>query len=187
VKLSILTNTLCGYHKQITEMVERADRDGRSHLALHEKLSAFPAIERERPVEFTAEELSIYIAAKKVDYADDLILLARCFTADLSHLVAFAKLKVELHDLTSGLGTTTIDEAGFSKTLMQLPAHLANQLMVKRESLDRFTTGMCQLIAEHAHFARDVANRFAPVTEAYIGKGVVPSFVEKAPSAEPTN
>lgn len=179
VKLSILANSVCGYHKQVEDMIAKADRDGNSHMPIWQRLSTFAGIEREQSVEFTADELSIYIAAKRPDYVDDLLLLARRYAANLSNLSAFAKLKSDLHYETIGLGETTRAETGVSTTRMHVPREIANSIRVRSEELEMFASQMRSMLAEDNHFARDVADRFREVTEVHLGQGSVPSFTPK--------
>ncbi len=161
VKLHAITNSLGSFQKQTLEMVAKADSDGNSHMPLYQRLSPFAGIDREPSIEFSAEELAVYIGAKRADYVDDLLLLSRRYAACLASLDTFAKLKTDLHFEMARLGQTTRDTAtGVSTTRMHLPPEVGNYIKVKTEELDLFAQGMCQLLAEYDAFARDVAQRF---------------------------
>ncbi|HEY1604396.1 MAG TPA: hypothetical protein VGF77_02225 [Allosphingosinicella sp.] len=177
VKLHVITNSLASYHKQIIEMVEKADGDGNGHMRLYQRLSTFPGIEREPSIEFSAEELTIYIAAKRADYVNDLLLLARRYAACLVSLETFAKLKIELHYKTARLGRTTRNrETGVSSTTMRSPPEIANYMMVKADELEIFAKGMCDQLAEYNAFASNVADRFEEVTRGFLD-GAIPGFL----------
>ena len=183
VKLTILANSLCDYHQQIEAMIAKADHDGNSHMPIWQRLSTFPGIEREPTVEFTADELAIYITAKRPDYVDDLILLSRRYAADLANLGAFAKMKTELHYETIRLGVTERAETGVSTTRMHVPREVANSIKVRSEELNLFAIDMRAILTEHDRFARDVAERFADVTDGYLGPKSVPGLAEKIETA----
>lgn len=176
VKLHAITNSLGSFQKQTLEMVAKADSDGNSHMPLYQRLSPFAGIEREPSIEFSAEELAVYIGAKRADYVDDLLLLSRRYAACLASLDTFAKLKTDLHFEMARLGQTTRDTAtGVSTTRMHLPPEVGNYIKVKTEELDLFAQGMCQLLADYDAFARDVAQRFDEVTRGFLG-GPIPGF-----------
>ena len=91
VKLHAITNSLGSFQKQTLEMVAKADSNGNSHMPLYQRLSPFAGIEREPSIEFSAEELAVYIGAKRTDYVDDLLLLSRRYAACPASLDTFAK------------------------------------------------------------------------------------------------
>ena len=174
VKLSVAANMLCGYHKQVVEMAARPDSGAK--LRLCDKLSTFAGIEMSRPIEFTAEELSIYIAARCPDYINDLLLLARHHAVNLAHLATFAKLKTELHYDVLAAGSTSRSESGVSNTRLP-PSHPKfNLIMAQRDELDHFTIDMCKLLAEGDKEARRIAGRFNEVTAAFLGKDMTLDF-----------
>ncbi|MXP09629.1 hypothetical protein [Pseudoblastomonas halimionae] len=176
VKLHAIANSLGSFQKQTSEMVKKADRDGNAHMPIYQRLSPFAGIEREPSIEFSAEELAIYIGAKRADYADDLMLLSRRYAACLASLETFAKLKTELHFETARLGRTTRDaETGVSTTHMHVPAGVANYIKVKSEELNLFTTRMCQVLSDYFSFAQDVAERFEEATKEFLD-GPIPGF-----------
>ncbi|KTT65672.1 hypothetical protein NS319_18050 [Sphingomonas sanguinis] len=145
-------------------------------MPLYQRLSPFAGIEREPSIEFSAEELAVYIGAKRADYVDDLLLLSRRYAACLASLSTFAKLKTDLHFEMARLGQTTRDTAtGVSTTRLRLPPELGNYIKVKTEELDLFANTMCELLADYDAFARDVAQRFDEVTRGFI-EGPIPSF-----------
>jgi hypothetical protein len=185
VKLYAIANSLCTFHNDLEEQVAKADRDGNSHMPLHERLSARAGIDREPSIEFTADELAIYIAAKQPDYVNDLLLLSRRYNAHLTNLATFASLKIELHRETTRLGKTTRAETGVSTTVMRLPAEVANYINTKRQELDIFATAMREHLAQDDKFARDVASRFGNVTGGYLGPGIL-DFVPTE-ELEPSN
>lgn len=175
VKLSMAANMLCGYHKQVEEMAVRPDI-GATEMRLCDKLSTFAGIELGRPVEFTPEELSIYIAAKRADYIDDLLLLARHHAINLAHLATFAKLKIELQYEILEAGTTNRSKSGVSNTRL-LPSHPRfNLIMAKRDELDLFAHEMRKLLDEGDKLARCVAGKFNEVTAAFLGKEMTLDF-----------
>lgn len=176
VKLSAIANSLCGYHKQVEEMVSKADAGGNSGILLSEKLSTFAGIERAPVIDFTADELSIYIAAKQQDYVNDLLLLARHHAINISHLVTFAKLKEALHEEIAAIGVTTRDETGMSRTMLPQAHPRYNLVMTKRDELEIYTKSMRALLGEGDALARRVAEKFNEVTEAYLGKNSMPDF-----------
>lgn len=176
VKLHAIANSLGSFQKQTLEMVAKADSDGNVHMPLYQRLSPFAGIERESSIEFSAEELAVYIGASRADYVDDLLLLSRRYAACLASLDTFAKLKTDLHFEMARLGQTTRDTAtGVSTTRMHLPPEVGNYIKVKTEELDLFAQGMCRLLADYDAFARDVAQRFYEVTRGFLG-GAIPAF-----------
>lgn len=182
VKLHIIANRLGSYLQQLTGMIEKADRDGNGHMALHERLSVFSGVDREPTIEFSAEELAIYIAAKRPDYVDDLLLLSRRYAATLIHLQTFGDMKVSLYELTTRLGATTRAETGVTTTRVPRTDPLANQIIVKSGDLEFFAREMVDLTTQYDLFARDIASRFAEVTDGCLGKGAVPGFEPKVVS-----
>lgn len=179
VKLHVIANSLGTFQKQIVGMVAKAESDGNGHMKLHERISNFAGIERERSIEFTAEELAIYIAAKRADYVDDLLLLARRYAVCLAGLETFAKLKTDLHYETVRFGRTTRDaKTGVAKTSMHVPPEIGNYVNVKGDELNLFTKDLCDQIAEYDAFARDVAVRFKEVTKSFLD-GPMPGFAPK--------
>lgn len=176
VKLHAIANSLGSFQKQTLEMVAKADSDGNGHMPLYQRLSPFAGIEREPSIEFSAEELAVYIGARRADFVDDLLLLSRRYAACLASLDTFAKLKTDLHFEMARLGHTTRDSAtGVSTTRMHLPAEVGNYIKVKTEELDLFAQGMCQLLSDYDQFARDVATRFNEVTRSFLG-GPIPTY-----------
>lgn len=176
VKLHTISNSLGSYQKQTIEMMAKADSDGNGHMPLHQRLSPFAGIEREPSIEFSAEELALYIGAKRADYVDDLLLLSRRYTACLASLETFAKLKTDFHYETVRFGQTTRDmDTGVSTTRMRVPAEIANVIKVKSDELDLFAQQMCKLLSDYDAFARDVAIRFEEVTRSFLD-GPIPSF-----------
>nr|WP_315381862.1 hypothetical protein [uncultured Sphingomonas sp.] len=176
VKLHAIANSLGSFQKQTLEMVAKADSDGNGHMQLYQRLSPFAGIEREPSIEFSAEELAVYIGAKRADYVDDLLLLSRRYAACLASLNTFAKLKTDLHFEMARLGQTTRDTAtGVSTTRLRLPPEVGNYIKVKTEELDLFANRMCELLADYDAFARHVAQRFDEVTRGFI-EGPIPGF-----------
>lgn len=176
VKLHVIANVLGSFQKQTLEMVAKADNDGNTDMPLYQRLSSFAGIEREPSIEFSAEELAIYIGAKRADYVDDLLLLSRRYAACLASLNTFSKLKSDLHFEVARLGQTTRDNAtGVSTTRMNLPSQVPNYINMKIEELDLFAQEMFQLLADYAEFAYDVAQRFHEVTRSFLD-GPIPSF-----------
>lgn len=175
-KLLTITNAICGFHKQIQEMIQKADAAGNTNILLSEKLSTLAGIERNTPIEFNTEELSIYIAANNPDYANDLILLARHHETNLSHLVAFARIKIALQEDIMAIGITTRDASGMSRTRLPPDHERYNSIMTRRDELEIFAKLMCTQLAEGDETSRRVAQRFNEVTEAYLGKGTLPDF-----------
>lgn len=177
VKLTDLANTLGTYRGQVEEMISIAERNGDGTILLHQKLSAFPAIDREPSIIFSAEELSIYIAAKRPDFVDDLLLLSRRHAAIVSGLSTFAEMKTAYHYETAQHGKTTRDEQGRTTTKMHLPPHLANYFQVKSDELEFFATHLRKQLNEYADFSAEVATRFSEITDAYLGDGALPKLV----------
>ena len=176
VKLHSIANGLGSFQKQISEMIAKAEVLGKTKMPLYQRLSGFVGIDREPSIEFSAEELAIYISAKQPAYVDDLLLLSRRHAACVTSLGTFAKLKAELSLETARLGTTSRDaETGFSTTQMRLPPEFANYVKYKQDELDIFANSMCQLLAEYSAFAFDVAGRFEQVTKSFIA-GPIPGF-----------
>jgi hypothetical protein len=178
VKLSVIANSLCGYHKQVEEMIAKADADGNAKILISEKLSTFAGIERASPVEFSPDELSIYIAGKQQDYMNNLLLLARHHEIHISHLITFAKLKAALHEEIAAIGVTTRDESGMSRTRIPNMHPRYNLVMTKRDELEIYTKSMRTLLAEGDKLARRVTEQFNRATEAYLGEGSMPDFEE---------
>ena len=182
VKLSILSNSITGFHQQVEQMIGKADRDGNQHMPLWQRISTFPAIEREASVMFEADELAVFIAAKKVEYVDDLILLSRRYSANLANLAAYAKMKTELHYEFAQVGITSRDENDVSTTIAQVPKHRDNYLRLKAEELEMFTVHLRLLLAQTATMAEGIAEQFGPITQLYFHDGTLPSF-ERTPGA----
>lgn len=176
VKLHAVANSIGTYHKQVEEMIAKADFDENSHMLIWQRLSAFPAIGREPTIEFSAEELALYIAAKRPEFMDDLLLLARKYAANLGNLTAFATMKTDLHNEMTKFGNSTRVESGVSTTHLLAPPELANFIKVKSEELELFANMMRSFLAEDYKFACNVASRFTEVTESYLGEKTLPGF-----------
>lgn len=177
VKLALLVNSLCGFHEQVESMIAKADREGNEHMPVWQRVSSFAGIELEPSVEFSAEELAIYIAAGQPDFVDELILLSRRHSAMLGNLTAFAKLKTDLIYETFRLGNTErAPETGVSTTRMSVSPGVANSMKARAEELELFTGEVRSMLSMYGAFARDIASRFADVTNGYLGEKSVPSF-----------
>lgn len=170
IKLHVLVNTITSYHDQIENMIKKAEDDGNSHMAIAQRISAFVGVDREQTIAFSAEELEFLIAAKRIDYVDDLILLARKHGAMLANLAAFAAMKTEAHYEFARHGSTSRDKNLVSKTVAELPAHLANYFQVKADELNHYAVQMRAMISDAANFARDIASKYEEITEQYLGK-----------------
>jgi hypothetical protein len=176
VKLHTVANSIGTYHKQVEEMIAKADVDGNTHMLIWQRLSVFPAIGREPNIEFSAEELALYIAAKQPEFMDDLLLLARKHAANLGSLAAFATMKSDLHSEMTKFGSTTRAESGVSTTRLRVPPELANHFEVKGDELENFAKMMRGCLAEDYKFVCSVAGRFTEVTESYLGEKTLPGF-----------
>lgn len=176
VKLHTVANSIGTYHKQVEEMIVKADVDGNSHMPIWQRLSIFPAIGREPNVEFSSEELALYIAAKRPEFMDDLLLLGRKHAANLGSLAAFATMKSDLHFEMTKFGSTTRAESGVSTTRLRVPLELANHFQVRGDELENFAKMMRECLAEDYKFACGVASRFTGVTESYLGEETLPGF-----------
>lgn len=176
VKLHTLANSIGTYHKQVEEMITKADVDGNSHMLIWQRLPVFPAIGREPKIEFSAEELALYVAAKRLEFMDDLLLLARKHAANLGSLAAFATMKSDLHSEMTKFGSTTRAESGVSTTRLRVPLELANHFEVRSDELENFANMMRAYLAEDYKFACNVADRFTEVTESYLGEKTLPGF-----------
>lgn len=185
VKLHAIANSLGSFQKLIREMNSKAESDGNGHMPLYQRLSAFAGIDREPTIEFSAEELTIYIAAKRADYVDDLLLLSRRHAACVASLTTFAKLKTEWHSETARWGRSTRDpDTGVSTTRMVVPPEVGNSIKMKAEELDLFANAMCQQLSEYDAFAADVAGRFEEVTRAFLDGPIVGFALEKPVATE---
>jgi hypothetical protein len=157
-------------------MIAKAEVDGNAHMLIWQRLSVFPAIGREPNIEFSAEELALYIAAKRPEFMDDLLLLARKHAANLGSLAAFATMKSDLHSEMTKFGSTTRAVSGVSTTHLSVPPNLANHFDVKGNELENFAKMMRGCLAEDYKFACSVAGRFKEVTESYLGEKTLPGF-----------
>lgn len=169
IKLTVLVNAILDYHNQIEAMVLKAEQDGNGQMTIAQRLSAFVGVDREPSVSFTAEELEVFIAAKRVDYVDNLVLLSRRHGAMLSNLAAFGRMKTDLHYELVKHGHTTRDEDLVSTTAGRMPAPLANYFRTQSDELNLYAMAMRQMIAVFADFARDVAKDYGPITRDYLG------------------
>jgi len=184
IKLNVLVNAILDYHTQIEAMVQQADDDGNGHMTIAQRLSAFIGVDREPTVSFTAEELEVFIAAKRVDYVDDLVLLSRRHGAMLSNLAAFGRLKMDLHYEIAKHGHTTRDNDLVSTTAGRMPASLGNYFRVQSDELNLYAMAMRKMIAGFAAFARGVAENYGPITRAYLGKDAMLDLSEQPPEAD---
>lgn len=176
VKVHALANSIGSFHKQIEEMIEKADQDGNFDMRIFERLSTFPSINREPSIDFTSEELEIFISQKRADYIDNLLLSSRRYSACLGHLAAFGQMKTNWHNLTIQYGVTERDENGVSRTTMRVPANMANYIFVQADELESYATEMRGLIADWKTYIFDVARGFDDATAALFEAGERPSF-----------
>lgn len=183
VKLSILANSILSLKKQIDDMDERAERDGRSDMRLFERVSPIVGLDIEKPVEFTAEDLSMFVAAKRVDYVDDLLLLARRQAAIVGGLREYGRLKVEHYYLHVSKGVTTRAEDGVSTTRLRVSAEDANFLRVKGEELDIYLRALRAQLDEYAEQARRVANEYGNIVRTYFDDASLPTLTEEKSSS----
>jgi len=179
VKLSLLTNSLLGFQRQVEEMIAKADSDGRPEMALWQRLSAFAGIEREITPDFAPEELAFFVGAKQVDYVDDLILLPRRHRAAIDSLTTFARLKTELYYKLVDKGVTTRDGSGVSRTLSQLATNEANRVRVEADELELFTAAMRDQLRDFAAFAERVADRYGDLVRAYFDDPTMPRLARR--------
>ena len=184
VKLTLLVNTLGSFRQDVEGMIAKATLDGNDHMPLSQRMSVFAGIEDEPVIAFDAAELAPFIAARRPDLADDLLLLQRRHAAVVHGLRSFARLKLELHYMVAGHGTTTRDEALVSTTHARVPRDLANVFRLNAEELELFTESLRKQINDFADYAARVAALFGEVTEGYFGKGALPVLapMDGAPS-----
>lgn len=176
VKIHTLANSIGSYHEQIEEMVQKAELDGNSHMRIFERLSTFPGIDREPSVDFTSDELEIFIYQNRPDYIDQLLLSSRRYSATLGHLAAFAKMKTDWHNTAIQFGETVRDENGVSRTRMRVPSNVANFINVQADELEFFTTEMRGLISEWTTYIFGVAQGFEEATVTLFDAGERPGF-----------
>jgi hypothetical protein len=176
VKLTLLVNTLGSFRQDVEGTIARATLNGNDHMPLTQRISIFAGIEDEPTIAFDAAELAPFIAAKRPDLVDDLLLLQRRHAAVVHGLRSFARLKLELHYMVAGHGTTTRDDALVSTTRARVPRDLANVFHLKAEELELFTKSLRTQINDYADYAACVAALFGEVTEGYFGKGGLPTL-----------
>jgi hypothetical protein len=164
IKLRWMTESVGNVRNQMTEMIQRANRDGKTNMLIHERLSIFPAIKTEVPITFSADELEIFISTQQINYFDQLLLASRRHSAFLTNLLAFAELKTEFNDLTSQLGRTKRDPQGIAITKMRVPQSVANHIKVKSENLEFFAKEMVGLTNEWYDYISEVMTGFEPAT-----------------------
>jgi hypothetical protein len=183
----MLANSIGSFHKQIEGMIEKAARDGNSHMRIFERLSTFPSIEREPTIEFSAEELEIFISSKQPDYMDKLLLLSRQYAACLGNISSFGALKTEWYELTIRLGQTTRSESGVSTTELRVPPNVANYINVKGDELENFANDLRSLVDQWNSFAFEVADGFEDATRHLFAAGERPGFALIDDDNKPAN
>lgn len=176
VKLTILVNTILTYHQQVEQMIAKADTDGNGDMGIADRLSIFPGLDRDPAITFAADELEVFIAAKRADYVDDLVLLSRRYSAVLTNLDQFGRLKTELHYEAAKRGVTSRDINLVSTTRLHLTPSDANYFRVKIDELEQFARPMRKLLTETADFATKVAEQYEPITKAYLGADATIGF-----------
>lgn len=176
VKLTLIANTLGSFHQDIEAMIARATSDGHDHMPLWQRLSTFAGIEDEPAVMFGANELAPFIAARRPELVDALLLLQRRHMAVVQSLRTFAKLKTELHYMGAQFGQTTRDETLVSTTRMQMPPEVAQVFRLKVDELDLFTNSMRAQVSDYADYGVETASLFNTVCEAYFGHGSLPAL-----------
>ena len=174
VKLTLIANTLGSFRQGIEAMISKAMSDGNDHMPLWQRLSTFAGIEDEPTVAFGADELAPFIAARRPDLVDALLLLQRRHMAVVQSLRSFAKLKTELHYMGAQFGQTTRDGTLVSTTRMQMPIEAARVFQLKADELDPFTKAMRGQVNDYAAYGAEVAALFDIVCEAYFGRGKLP-------------
>lgn len=178
IKLNVLVNAILGYHNDIEAMIAKAEQDGNGHMMTAQRLSAFVGVDREPSVAFAADELEVFVAAKRPDYVDNLVLLSRRHGAMLSMLAAFGQKKTDLHYELAKHGHTSRDSDQVSTTAARMPASLGNYFRVQMDELNLFAVSMRQTINAFAAFARDLANDYGPITRAYLGADAILDLAE---------
>ena len=179
----MLVNASLGFHQQVEQMIAKADRDGNSRMPLWQRLSTFAAIDREPAIMFDADELALFVAAKKVAYVDDLVLLSRRHAACLANLGAFGRMKTDLHYEIARRGETTRDDNDVSTTFARVDPGMANYLGQRAEELELYTRELRSILADTAALAERTAGQFGPITQAYFHDGTLPGF-ERSPASE---
>jgi len=185
VKLTIAVNEIMGFHRQVELMIAKADSDGNGHMPVWQRLSTFVGIDRNPVVEFDAQELSVFIAARAMDYVDALILLSRRHAAVVTSLAAFAQMRIEFQYEIAKSGNSTRNESGVSTTAVRVPPGRENYFRFKSEELSLFAENMRGLLTDYANFAARVAEKFGPISEAYFGEGQLP-YLEDTPAGNDT-
>lgn len=177
VKLTLIANTLGSFRQDIEAMIAKATNDGNDHMPLWQRMSTFAGIEDESSIAFGADELAPFIAARRPDLVDALLLLQRRHMAVVQSLRSFAKLKTELHYMAAQFGQTTRDdETLVSTTRMQMPIEVAHVFHLKADELELFTKAMRAQINDYANYGAEVAALFDTVCEAYFGRGRLPAL-----------
>lgn len=183
VKLTLIANTLGSFRQDIEAMIAKATNDGNDHMPLWQRLSTFAGIEDEPVVPFGADELAPFIAARRPDLVDALLLLQRQHMAVVQSLRSFAKLKTELHYTAARYGETTRDETLVSTTRARMPIDVAQDFNLKVDELNLFTKGMREQINDYADYGVEVAALFDVVCQAYFGRGKLPTLTPLETSA----
>lgn len=176
VKLTLIANTLGSFRQDIEAMIAKATTDGNDHMSLWQRLSTFAGIEDEPAIPFGAAELAPFIAARRPDLVDALLLLQRRHMAVVQSLRSFAKLKTELHYMAARYGETTRDETLVSTTRARMPVEAAQVFNLKVDELNLFTKGMREQINAYADYGVEVADLFDVVCQAYFGRGKLPTL-----------
>lgn len=176
VKLTLIANTLGSFRQDIEAMITKAVNDGNDHMPLWQRLSTFAGIEDEPAIPFGADELAPFIAARRPDLVDALLLLQRRHMAVVQSLRSFAKLKTELHYMAARYGETTRDETLVSTTRARMPVEVAQEFNLKVDELNLFTQGMREQINDYADYGVEVAALFDVVCQAYFGRGKLPTL-----------
>lgn len=183
VKLTVLANTLGSFRQNFEGMIAKATRDGNDHMPLWQRLSTFAGIDEEPAISLDAAELAPFIAARRPDVVDGLLLLQRRHMAVVQGLRSFAKQKIELHYMVAGYGETSRDATLVSTTRARVPADVARVLSLKADELELFTKALRAQINEYADYAADVAAMFDDASNGYFGRGKLPTLSAPPPGS----
>lgn len=171
-KLSMMVNDLASTLIQIEEMLKRPV-DPRDESPTQRRVSAFAGTRVDSEL-FTAEELSVLVAANETDYLTELDLFGRRYDAFLRSLHTYGELKSKLHDAISESEEITFGPEDTLHT--KTTAKNATKLRMQARTLESVIVPLINGLRHDTVLGVKLAKEYGPKMKKHFGNRRIPFF-----------
>lgn len=172
-KLSMMINDLSSTLIQIREMLNRPF-DPTDESPIQRRVSAFAGKQLQDNAAFTADELSVFVAANQLDYLTELDLFGRRYTADMISLDKYGQLKTEIHHLISE--SDDIEFGPDDVVVTKSSGAGSTKLRMKARTAESIIAPLIQMMEGDIKMGVKIASSFATNLKYYFPNCKVPGF-----------